>query len=175
MSGLVVLPGAIINGLMSVVTGKIYDKVGARILIIPGFTLLLITTFMFSQITAHTSYTYIIIVFTIRLISISFIMMPLNTAGINALENDMVSHGTAIMNALRTISGSMGTAIMVTVMAIGTSWYIPDNTIAKAMVHREAMAFGVDAAFFVASLMVFIGLIISLFIHDRNKVKKNAV
>ncbi|SUK10915.1 multidrug resistance transporter protein [Staphylococcus agnetis] len=175
LSGLVVLPGAIINGLMSVVTGKIYDKVGARILIIPGFTLLLITTFLFSQITAHTSYTYIIIVFTIRLISISFIMMPLNTAGINALENDMVSHGTAIMNALRTISGSMGTAIMVTVMAIGTSWYIPDNTIAQTMVHREAMAFGVDAAFFVASLMVFIGLIISLFIHDRNKVKKNAV
>ncbi|NJI00942.1 DHA2 family efflux MFS transporter permease subunit [Staphylococcus hyicus] len=175
LSGLVVLPGAMINGVMSVVNGKIYDKVGARILIIPGFTLLLITTLMLSQITAHTSYMYVITVFTIRLVSLSFIMMPLNTAGINALENDMVSHGTAIMNALRTISGSMGTAIMVTAMAIGASWYKPDITIAKMMIQKEAMAFGVDSAFYVASFMVFIGLVISLFIHDRTKVKKNTM
>lgn len=175
LSGLVVLPGAMINGVMSVVNGKIYDKVGARILIIPGFTLLLITTLMLSQITAHTSYMYVIAVFTIRLVSLSFIMMPLNTAGINALENDMVSHGTAIMNALRTISGSMGTAIMVTAMAIGASWYKPDITIAKMMIQKEAMAFGVDSAFYVASFMVFIGLVISLFIHDRTKVKKNTM
>lgn len=175
LSGLVVLPGAMINGVMSVVNGKIYDKVGARILIIPGFTLLLVTTLMLSQITAHTSYMYVITVFTIRLVSLSFIMMPLNTAGINALENDMVSHGTAIMNALRTISGSMGTAIMVTAMAIGASWYKPDITIAKMMIHKEAMAFGVDTAFYVASFMVFIGLVISLFIHDRTKVKKNTM
>lgn len=175
LSGLVVLPGAMINGVMSVVNGKIYDKVGARILIIPGFTLLLVTTLMLSQITAHTSYMYVITVFTIRLVSLSFIMMPLNTAGINALKNDMVSHGTAIMNALRTISGSMGTAIMVTAMAIGASWYKPDITIAKMMIHKEAMAFGVDTAFYVASFMVFIGLVISLFIHDRTKVKKNTM
>ncbi|WP_381419525.1 MDR family MFS transporter [Staphylococcus hyicus] len=175
LSGLVVLPGAMINGVMSVVNGKIYDKVGARILIIPGFTLLLITTLMLSQITAHTSYMYVITVFTIRLVSLSFIMMPLNTAGINALENDMVSHGTAIMNALRTISGSMGTAIMVTAMAIGASWYKLDITIAKMMIQKEAMAFGVDSAFYVASFMVFIGLVISLFIHDRTKVKKNTM
>ncbi|NJH80889.1 MDR family MFS transporter [Staphylococcus hyicus] len=175
LSGLVVLPGAMINGVMSVVNGKIYDKVGARILIIPGFTLLIITTLMLSQITAHTSYMYVITVFTIRLVSLSFIMMPLNTAGINALENDMVSHGTAIMNALRTIPGSMGTAIMVTAMAIGASWYKPDITIAKMMIQKEAMAFGVDSAFYVASFMVFIGLVISLFIHDRTKVKKNTM
>lgn len=175
LSGLVVLPGAMINGVMSVVNGKIYDKVGARILIIPGFTLLLITTLMLSQITAHTLYMYVITVFTIRLVSLSFIMMPLNTAGINALENDMVSHGTAIMNALRTISGSMGIAIMVTAMAIGASWYKPDITIAKMMIQKEAMAFGVDSAFYVASFMVFIGLVISLFIHDRTKVKKNTM
>ncbi|WP_105992309.1 MDR family MFS transporter [Staphylococcus chromogenes] len=173
LSGLVILPGAIINGAMSVVTGKIYDKVGARVLIIPGFTLLLITTLMLSQVTAHTSFTYVIIVFTIRLFSISFIMMPLNTAGINALDNDMVSHGTAIMNALRTIAGSMGTAIMVTVMAIGTKLYQPDPSVSAQMIPREAMAYGVELAFYLASGIIFLGLILSLFIHDRSKKKKN--
>lgn len=169
LSGLVVLPGAILNGMMSVFTGKIYDKVGARVLIIPGFTLLLITTLMLSQVTAHTSYMYVIIVFTIRLFSISFIMMPLNTAGINALENEMISHGTAIMNTLRTIAGSMGTAIMVTIMAIGSTLYHPNDSVAKSIIGREAMAYGVEIAFYATSVFVLIGLILSLFIRDRKK------
>ncbi|UEX90644.1 MDR family MFS transporter [Staphylococcus ratti] len=172
LSGLVVLPGAILNGMMSVFTGKIYDKVGARVLIIPGFTLLLITTLMLSQVTAHTSYMYVIIVFTIRLFSISFIMMPLNTAGINALENEMISHGTAIMNTLRTIAGSMGTAIMVTIMAIGSTLYQPKASVAKSMIGREAIAYGVEIAFYATSVFVLIGLILSLFIRDRKKTNK---
>ncbi|MBT2853721.1 MDR family MFS transporter [Staphylococcus coagulans] len=172
LSGLVVLPGAVINGVMSVVNGRLYDKVGARVLVIPGFILLLITTLMMAQLTAHTSYLYVISIFTIRLFSISLLTMPLNTAGINSLSNDMVSHGTAIMNTLRTISGSMGTALMVTLMSIGARWYHPDHSVAQGMIHREAIAFGVDLAFYVTSAFLLIGLIISFFIYDRGKEKK---
>ncbi|ARJ50318.1 MDR family MFS transporter [Staphylococcus lutrae] len=175
LSGLVVLPGAVINGVMSVVTGRLYDKVGARVLVIPGFIILLITTLMMAQLTAHTSYLYVIIVFTVRLFSVSLLMMPLNTAGINALPNDMVSHGTAIMNTLRTISGSMGTALMVTLMSLGAGLYVPDKSVAPAMISREAMAHGVDLAFYVTSGFILIGLIISFFIYeqDKGKAKRN--
>lgn len=169
LSGLVVLPGAVINGVMSVVNGRLYDKVGARVLVIPGFALLLITTLMMAQLTAHTSYTYVIIIFTIRLFSVSLLMMPLNTAGINSLPNDMVSHGTAIMNTLRTISGSMGTALMVTLMSLGAGLYQPDVSVSKTMIQREAMAHGVDLAFYVTSGFLLIGFILSFFIHDRGK------
>ncbi|MBI5975872.1 MDR family MFS transporter [Staphylococcus canis] len=173
LSGLVILPGAIINGIMSVVTGRIYDKVGARILVIPGFTILLISTLMMTHLTAHTSFTYIIIVYTVRLFSISLLMMPLNTAGINALPNHMVSHGTAIMNTLRTISGSMGTALMVTMMSLGALIYKPTTGMASEIATREAMASGVNLAFAVTSGFLAIGLIISFFIRDRGKEKKH--
>lgn len=169
LSGLVVLPGALINGIMSVVTGRLYDKVGAKVLVIPGFIILLISTLMMIILTAHTSYLYVIIVFTIRLFSISLLMMPLNTAGINSLSNDLVSHGTAIMNTLRTISGSMGTAILVTLMSLGASIYQPDATVAPNLIAREAMASGVNLAFGVTSGFLFIGLIISFFINERKK------
>lgn len=169
LSGLVVLPGALINGIMSVVTGRLYDKVGAKVLVIPGFIILLISTLMMTILTAHTSYLYVIIVFTIRLFSISLLMMPLNTAGINSLSNDLVSHGTAIMNTLRTISGSMGTAILVTLMSLGASIYQPDATVAPNLIAREAMASGVNLAFGVTSGFLFIGLIISFFINERKK------
>ncbi|POF46604.1 MFS transporter, partial [Staphylococcus pseudintermedius] len=115
------------------------------------------------------SYTYVIIIFTIRLFSVSLLMMPLNTAGINSLPNDMVSHGTAIMNTLRTISGSMGTALMVTLMSLGAGLYQPDASVSKTMIQREAMAHGVDLAFYVTSGFLLIGFILSFFIHDKGK------
>ena len=47
---------------------------------------------------ADTSYTYLIIVYALRMFSVSLLMMPLNTAGINSLSNKNISHGTAISN-----------------------------------------------------------------------------
>lgn len=46
LSGLVIMPGAIINGIMSIFTGKFYDKYGARPLIIIGFSLLTVFSIM---------------------------------------------------------------------------------------------------------------------------------
>lgn len=172
LSGLVVLPGAVINGIMSVITGRLYDKLGARVLVIPGFAILLISTFMMTRLTGHTAYLYVITMYTIRLFSISLIMMPLNTAGINSLSNEMVSHGTAIMNTLRTIAGSMGTALMVTLMSIGAAHYIAPTGMSSAIIKSEAMAAGVNLAFYVTTALAFIGFILSFFIYDRGKKRR---
>ncbi|MCP8609850.1 multidrug efflux MFS transporter LmrS, partial [Acinetobacter baumannii] len=59
LSGLVIMPGAIINGIMSVFTGKFYDKYGPRPLIYTGFTILTITTIMLCFLHTDTSYTYL--------------------------------------------------------------------------------------------------------------------
>ena len=66
-----------------------------------------------------TSYTYLIVVYAIRMFSVSLLMMPINTTGINSLKNEEISHGTAIMNFGRVMAGSLGTALMVTLMSFG--------------------------------------------------------
>lgn len=119
LSGLVIMPGAIINGIMSVFTGKFYDKYGPRPLIYTGFTILTITTIMLCFLHTDTSYTYLIVVYAIRMFSVSLLMMPINTTGINSLRNEEISHGTAIMNFGRVMAGSLGTALMVTLMSFG--------------------------------------------------------
>ena len=63
LSGLVIMPGAIINGIMSVFTGRFYDKYGPRPLIFAGFTLLTICTlllcFLKSRYIIYVSHHYI--------------------------------------------------------------------------------------------------------------------
>lgn len=169
LSGLVIMPGAIINGVMSIFTGKFYDKYGARPLVLTGFTLLTIFTVMLCFLKAETSYTYLIIVYALRMFSVSLLMMPLNTAGINSLSNKNISHGTAISNFGRVTAGSLGTALMVTIMSIGSKNFAPDPSAneSQAMIQRQAIAAGVDLSFAVVSVLVFIGLIIACFIKEN--------
>ena len=97
LSGLLLsCQGAIINGMS--VLGKFYDKYGPRPLIYTGFTILTITTIMLCFL--HTTHLipYLIVVYAIRMFSVSLLMMPINTTGINSLKNEEISHGTAIMN-----------------------------------------------------------------------------
>src|SRR5699024_12612800 len=86
LSGLVIMPGAIINGVMSIFTGKFYDKYGARPIIINGFSLLTIFSIMLCFLKADTSYLYLIILYLLRILFVSLLFMPLNTSGINSLD-----------------------------------------------------------------------------------------
>lgn len=180
LSGLVIMPGAIINGIMSIFTGKFYDKYGARPLIIIGFSLLTVFSIMLCFLSADTSYLYLVIVYALRMFSVSLLMMPLNTAGINALQKREISHGTAISNFGRVTAGSLGTALMVTVMTIGTKVYTQNarGIENKELLQRQAIANGVDYSFIVISVFVVIGFSIALFIkenRDVNEIKTRKV
>lgn len=84
-SGLLLLPGAIIMGIMSPITGIIFDKIGAKWLTITGVTILTIGTIPFMFLTMDTPLWYIVVFYAVRFFGISMAMMPVSTAGMNAL------------------------------------------------------------------------------------------
>lgn len=115
-SGLMLMPGAIVMGIMSPITGRVFDRIGARPLAITGLTITVITTYLFTQLTDTTSYAYLISIYTIRMFGMSMIMMPIMTAGLNQLPQRLHPHGTAMVNTVRSVAGAIGTAFLVTVM-----------------------------------------------------------
>ncbi|MGP4040012.1 MDR family MFS transporter [Gracilibacillus sp. D59] len=159
-SGLVILPGAIITGFMSPITGRIFDKIGARWLAIVGFSLMTIGSFLFSILDDKTSITYLTIVFAIRMLGISMVMMPAATAGLNQLPKKLIAHGAAMDNTLRNVSASVGTAIIVTVL-----------TQAESIAEQSGKPYpgitGANTAFLVLSIITLIGLFLSFFIKNR--------
>ena len=169
------MPGAIINGIMSVFTGKFYDKYGPRPLIFTGFILLISCTFLLCFLKVDTSYTYLIVIYAIRMFAVSLLMMPINTTGINALKTEDISHGTAIMNFGRVMAGSLGTALMVTFMSMGSKWL--GSTIAtsgsKEMIQRQTVAAGVDVSFALVTLFVVVAFSFALFIIEPRNKNKN--
>ncbi len=159
-SGLVLLPGAAVMGLMSPVTGHIFDAIGAKWLAVAGFTLLTVTTFMFADLSADTSFTYLAVVNTIRMFGVAMVMMPVTTAALNQLPQSLIPHGTALNNTFRQIAASVGTAVLVTIMVSTTR--DPEVYGVEGLVH------GADVAFFVAAVVGIFGIVGSFFIKNSH-------
>ncbi|WP_206832454.1 DHA2 family efflux MFS transporter permease subunit [Alicyclobacillus fructus] len=115
-SGLILLPGAILMGVMSPISGALLDRIGIRPLALVGLVITVITTWELGRLNLETPLSDIMWIYTIRMFGLSFIMMTIMTAGLNHLPRQYNSHGTAAANTVRTIAASLGTSLLITIM-----------------------------------------------------------
>lgn len=173
-SGLMLMPGAIVMGIMSPITGKLFDRIGARPLAIVGLFITVVTTYLFTQLTDSTGYLYLIIIYTIRMFGMSMIMMPIMTAGLNELPQRLHPHGTAMVNTVRAVAGAIGTAFLVTMMTnemkdsiqgiIVENGLNPENKLDMAHAMNLAQVEGINHAFMISTIFAVIALVLSFFI-----------
>ncbi|XBG86946.1 MDR family MFS transporter [Enterococcus cecorum] len=166
-SGLMLLPGALVMGLMMPITGAIFDKRGARKLAITGMFILTSATLPFAFLTSKTSVIVIVVLYAIRMFGISMVMMPVTTSGMNALPAHLISHGTAVNNTFRQVASSIGTAILISVLTNVTKNNLPTKSILEAtpLAYKDqainATLSGYHATFLVAVIFGFIGWLIT--------------
>ena len=152
VSGLVIMPGAILMGIMNPFAGRLFDKYGPRVLSIIGLTVLTVSTVGFATLTSTTNVAWITIIYTVRMFSLSLVNMPITTWAMNALDNKVLNHGTSVNNTLRQVSGSLGTALLVSIDAFVA------GSMSGSMGTVEAGILGVNAAFFAAVVLSAIAL-----------------
>src|SRR5699024_4833597 len=126
-SGLVLLPGAVVMGLMNPITGYLFDVFGGKWLARVELLVITVTTFAFTNLSEDTSSDYLATMISFRMLSIAMVMMPMTTLALNQLPNSLIPHGTAMNNTFRQVSGSVGTAVLVTIMATAA---IPEEKVA---------------------------------------------
>ncbi|MBN8191238.1 multidrug efflux MFS transporter [Bacillus sp. NTK074B] len=165
-AGLLLLPGALLNGLMSPTMGSLFDKYGPRKLIIPGtFTLVGVMIF-FSTINPSTPIWLFVLVYIILMLSISAIMMPAQTNGLNELPKHLYPHGTAIANTLQPVAGALGVSIFVSIMTQSQAGYIEGQSgVRTEQIFHNAMTYGVHHAYWFALFLAAIAFFTSLFVR----------
>ncbi len=162
VSGLVIMPGAILMGIMNPFAGRLFDKYGPRVLSIVGLAILTISTVGFATLTSTTNVIWITIIYTIRMLSLSLVNMPITTWAMNALDNKVLNHGTSVNNTLRQVSGSLGTALLVSIDTFATA------SASGSMAPVEAGILGVNAAFTAAVVLSAVALALTI-IFVKNK------
>lgn len=120
-TGLMLLPGGVLMGLLAPLVGKLFDKVGARPLLVPGGLLLAVILFGYTQLAAGTPLIMIIGLHLLMSVALAFIFTPAFTAGLNPLPHSLHAYGSALLSTLQQLGGAAGTALLVGVMAAGTA------------------------------------------------------
>lgn len=202
-SGLLLLPGALVMGALGPVAGKLLDTIGIKPLAIFGIGIMTYATWELSKLNMDTTYLHIMWIYIVRSFGMAFVMMPIMTAGMNALPPRLISHGNAFVNTMRQLAGSIGTAILVTVMTTQQTNHLSafseeldkTNPVIQDHMHELAQQYGgesaamkvllehvnklasvegVNDAFIVATIISAIALILSLFLQGKKKAQLSA-
>ncbi|MRN53899.1 DHA2 family efflux MFS transporter permease subunit [Paenibacillus monticola] len=168
-SGLLMLPGALLMGIMMPVTGKLFDRFGAKWLSIIGMAITIVTTIGFVNLTDSTSYTYLVLMSTGRRFGMAMFLMPITTAGLNQLPSRLNAHGTAISNTIKQVAGAIGTSLLITVMTSRTKTHLVDmmsagGSSSKEHLIMEASIQGINDAYLLIVGIGIAGLLLSFFI-----------
>lgn len=115
-TGLFMLPAALASALVMPIAGRLYDRVGAKPVVLLGLTLAITSSYGLSHININTELWRVQILLVLRAMGIGFSMMPVNTAGLNSLPTAKVGRASAINNTMRQVSSSLGVAIITTIV-----------------------------------------------------------
>ncbi|HEY5557972.1 DHA2 family efflux MFS transporter permease subunit [Acetobacterium sp.] len=179
-AGLLLLPGSLLMGIMGIWTGKLYDRMGIKPLAIIGFTILTVITYMFTKLSMDTPYMEIMILYTIRLFGLSFVLMPVTSAGLATIPRELIPHANALSSTLRQVAASIGIASLVVVMTNQARYYIQDlGTAVTADAAKLAAIHGINSAFLVSAIISAIALVLSFFFKkpklEESKLEKEVL
>jgi DHA2 family lincomycin resistance protein-like MFS transporter len=159
-TGLMLLPGGLLMGLLAPFVGRIFDRVGPRPLMIPGTLILVLVLFGYSRLLgAETALGVIIGLHLAMSLALSLIFTPAFTTALNPLPHSLHSHGSAVLSTLQQLGGAAGTALLVGVLAsrIGAGAAAGTDAI-------QAQINGFSAGFLVASICAVGMVVIALFL-----------
>lgn len=123
-TGLLVLPGALITGILMPISGSLFDRIGARPLGLIGLAVMVLATLYMTELNVYWTFGAIVIIYMLRSAGMGLAMMPLSTAGMNDVPRNQVSRATALQNTTRNVAGSIGTAYLSTIMQTDTAKHL---------------------------------------------------
>src|SRR4051794_32010117 len=147
-TGLLLLPGGLLMGLLGPVVGRLYDRFGTRRLLVPGAVATSAALWSTTFFTAHSHLALILGFHLLLSIGLAFVFTPLFTAGLGAVAPNLYAYGSAIFGTAQQLAGAAGVALLVSVLSLRSAALATDGT---SMVERTAG--GIHAAFLVAALL----------------------
>lgn len=164
VAGLFMLPGNVLNILMSPVVGSNFDKVGAKVFTRIGFSLITIAAILFLvNVSATTPVWIIVVILCIFFLGVSMTIMPAQTNAMNALPAELYADGSAALNTLTQVAGAAGTAVAITMFTAGKNNYAAEHGMNEPL---EMLAHGIHQAFIPVLIVGIIGLVCSIFIKN---------
>jgi MFS transporter, DHA2 family, lincomycin resistance protein len=159
-TGLLLLPGGVLQGLLGPVVGRLYDRFGPRWLVVAGATVVSLALWGMTFLGAGTAAYWVLVAHVSLSVGLAFMFTPLFTAGLGAVPPKLYSHGSAILATMQQIAGAAGIALFITVLTARRTSELASGTSALG-----ATADGLHSAFVVAACISVLAIPIAFFIR----------
>jgi len=159
-TGLVLLPGGLLMGILAPIVGRVYDKIGPTALLVAGSIIVSGVFWAFTLLTVTTPVWLVVVGHMTLSLGLALLFTPLFTAGLGALKPSLYSHGSAVLGTVQQLAGAAGTAVFVTVMASRTGALLQDGA-ADAV----ATTGGVTTAFMYGAVISMFAIVVAFFIR----------
>jgi MFS transporter, DHA2 family, lincomycin resistance protein len=158
-TGLLLMPGALLMGLLGPFVGRLYDKVGPRPLIIPAMAVVSAVLWAMTLLDTNTWWPAILAGHLIMSIGFAFLFGPLFTTSLSSINPQLYSHGSAVLGSVQQVAGAAGVALFVALMSAQSTALTAAGT-----APLEALSGGIRTALIVGAVIALLAVIASFFV-----------
>ncbi len=165
VSGLTLLPGALIGAVTGMFAGRLFDRFGVRLPVLIGAVVILCGVVGFTQFHYDSPLPFVMVVYAVLAVGMQFTMTPVNTWGVNSLPNDAIQHAQSTSNTINQVAASFGTTLLVSIAA-SVSAAATDLSGVEQTFAGYHMSFCTTAGLAACAV-----ILILVFVRDRKKVQ----
>jgi MFS family permease len=115
-AGLLLLPQAFASIITALIAGRVVDRFGVRVVVIPGLVLLAFATWQLSYLTLSTTYGWLQVLFVIRGLGLGLIIQPLSVSAVSDIHPRQFAQSSTLYTVVRFVSTSLGIAVLATLV-----------------------------------------------------------
>jgi len=159
-TGLLLLPGGLAMGLMSPIVGRLYDRFGPTVLVVPGSILVSAVLWCLTLVDQNTHFGFILAAHMALSVGLAFLFTPLFTAGLGSVQPKLYGHGSAVIGTVQQVAGAAGTALFIALMTAQAA-----TLVAGGADVVSATAGGIRAAFFCGAIISLFAIVAAFFVR----------
>lgn len=159
-AGLLLLPGGLVMGLMAPTVGRLFDKHGARRLVIPGAVAVAVALWGMATLNAETAVWHVLLTHLVLSVGLALLFTPLFTSSLGSLPKELYSYGSAVLGTVQQVAGAAGIALFVSIMSLRIAAELEQGV---DLIH--ATAAGVRAGFVMGGIVALIMIAASFFVR----------
>ncbi len=168
-TGLLLLPGGLLMGLLGPYVGRLYDKAGPSRLMVPGVIVVCCVLWAMTLLGPTTWAGYILAGHVLMCAGFAFLFTPLFTASLSSVKPSLYSHASAVIGTIQQVAGAAGVALFVALMSVRTT-----ALAARGVRPVEALSSGIRSGFLCGAIISLFALACVFFVRRPSEAPGHA-
>lgn len=168
-TGLILLPGSLLNCLLAPTIGRMFDRFGPKAVITPGTILAAVGYILYAQYGTETALWIMVVAHIVMMLGVGMVLASVQTNTLNSLPRQYYPDGIALTQTIQQVAGAIGIAVMVSIFSDRQNSYM--TTVAEDS--AQAAASGSSLVFMISLVLAVINVILSLFLKKPDPAKLN--